>query len=167
MNASREPVPPNGGPSTPARNRRDPLRRGGVPGRTDTARRAVMLQVVAPFVAEMLHLKSLIINHVAGVAGFQTMSTCNPHIKTLNINVLVCFFDGFLCITSFTPRSLGEEGGWMVEDGGQGSSSFAKATADRKVKGPEFESIFYPLGGGVHWRSFAVKGFPQKPHESY
>jgi hypothetical protein len=35
---------------------------------------------------------------------------------------------------------MGEEGGWMVEDGGQGSSSFAKATADRKVKGPEFES---------------------------
>jgi hypothetical protein len=29
-----------------------------------------MLQVVAPYVAEMLHLKSLIINRVAGVAGF-------------------------------------------------------------------------------------------------
>jgi hypothetical protein len=29
-----------------------------------------MLQVVAPYVAEMLHLKSLTINVVADVAGF-------------------------------------------------------------------------------------------------
>ena len=43
-------------------------------GRTHSARRAVMLQGVAPYVAEMLHLKSLTINRVAGVAGFQTIS---------------------------------------------------------------------------------------------
>jgi hypothetical protein len=36
----------------------------------DAARRAVMLQGVAPYVAEMLHLKWLAINVVAGVAGF-------------------------------------------------------------------------------------------------
>jgi hypothetical protein len=36
----------------------------------NSARLAVMLQVVAPYVAEMLHLKLLTINRVAGVAGF-------------------------------------------------------------------------------------------------
>ena len=35
-----------------------------------SARPAVMLRVVAPYVAEMLHLKLLTINRVAGVAGF-------------------------------------------------------------------------------------------------
>ena len=33
-----------------------------------------MLQVVAPYVAEMLHLKTLTINVVTGVAGFQSIS---------------------------------------------------------------------------------------------
>jgi hypothetical protein len=47
-----------------------------------------MLQVVAPYVAEMLHLKPLTINRVAGVAGFQTMSTCESHIKLLIINMV-------------------------------------------------------------------------------
>jgi len=42
-------------------------------GRTHSARGDEMLRVVAPYVAEMLHLKSLTINRVAGVAGFQTM----------------------------------------------------------------------------------------------
>jgi hypothetical protein len=53
-----------------------------------SARPAVMLRVVAPYVAEMLHLKTLTINVVAGVAGFQTMSTCKPHLKSLTINVV-------------------------------------------------------------------------------
>jgi hypothetical protein len=74
-----------------------------------------MLQVVAPYVAEMLHLKTLTINVVAGVAGFQSMSTCKPHIKSLAINVLALFFAGFLCPTSCPPHSLGGEGGWRVE----------------------------------------------------
>jgi hypothetical protein len=47
-----------------------------------------MLRVVAPYVAEMLHLKSLTINRVTGVAGFQTMSTCKSHIKSLTINMV-------------------------------------------------------------------------------
>jgi hypothetical protein len=51
-----------------------------------------MLRVVAPYVAEMLHLKSLTINRVAGVAGFQTMSPFKPNIKPLSINVMVVFF---------------------------------------------------------------------------
>jgi len=54
-----------------------------------------MLQVVAPCVAEMLHLKSLTINIVTGVTGFQTMSTCKTNIKSLNINMVVGVFDGF------------------------------------------------------------------------
>jgi hypothetical protein len=41
----------------------------------DSARRTVMLRVVAPYVAEMLHLKLLIINCLAGVAGFLNMSS--------------------------------------------------------------------------------------------
>ena len=61
-----------------------------------------MLRVVAPYVAEMLHLKSLTINRVAGVAGFQTMSTCNPYIKTLNTNVLVYFLMVF-CAMHLVP----------------------------------------------------------------
>jgi hypothetical protein len=55
-------------------------------GRTHSARWDEMLRVVAPYVAEMLHLKSLTINRVAGVAGFQTMSTCKSHVKPLTIN---------------------------------------------------------------------------------
>jgi hypothetical protein len=43
-------------------------------GRANSARRAEMLRVVAPYVVEMLHLKSLTINLVAGVAGFYTIS---------------------------------------------------------------------------------------------
>jgi hypothetical protein len=50
-----------------------------------------MLQVVAPYVAEMLHLKWLTINRVAGVAGFQTMSTCIHNTKSFNINVVAGF----------------------------------------------------------------------------
>ena len=42
-------------------------------GRTHSADWDEMLRVVAPYVAEMLHLKSLTINRVTGVAGFQTM----------------------------------------------------------------------------------------------
>jgi hypothetical protein len=38
-----------------------------------SVRRTGMLQVVAPYVAEMLYLKAFIINVVAGVAGFQSM----------------------------------------------------------------------------------------------
>jgi hypothetical protein len=52
-----------------------------------------MLQVVAPYVAEMLHLKSLTINRVAGVAGFQSITLISQ------------------------PYFLGEHGGWTVEDG--------------------------------------------------
>jgi hypothetical protein len=66
-----------------------------------------MLRVVAPYVAEMLHLKSLIINRVAGVAGFQTMSTCKPHLNSLAINVLVSFFNGFLCLSSGHTLNFG------------------------------------------------------------
>jgi hypothetical protein len=47
-----------------------------------------MLRVVAPCVAEMLHLKTLTINVVADVAAFQTISTCKLHIKSLTINVV-------------------------------------------------------------------------------
>jgi len=72
------------GPSVTSR-RRFPLRRPLQPnraksylivlnpwpsGRTDAARRIEMLRVVAPYVAEMLHLNLLTINVVAGVAGF-------------------------------------------------------------------------------------------------
>jgi hypothetical protein len=63
-----------------------------------------MLQVVAPYVAEMLHLKSLTINRVAGVAAFQTMSTCNPNIKSFNINMIACIF-GCFSKAPFTPNS--------------------------------------------------------------
>jgi len=66
-----------------------------------------MLRVVAPYVAEMLHLKSLSINRVAGVAGFQTMSTCKPHLNSLAINVLVSFFNGFLCLSSGHTLNFG------------------------------------------------------------
>ena len=52
---------------------------------------AIMLQGVAPYVAEMLHLKWLTINRVAGVAGFQTISTCKSNLKPLNINMVVGF----------------------------------------------------------------------------
>ena len=72
-----------------------------------------MLQVVAPYVAEMLHLKWLTIKVVAGVAGFQTMSTCKSNLKPLNINVVVGVFDGFsnapskpnseFCTSRFVP----------------------------------------------------------------
>jgi hypothetical protein len=61
-----------------------------------------MLQVVAPYVAEMLHLKWLTIKVVAGVAGFQTMSTCKSNLKPLNINMVVGVFDGF-SISPFRP----------------------------------------------------------------
>jgi hypothetical protein len=67
-------------------------------------RPATMLRVVAPYVAEMLHLKSLTINRVAGVAGFQTISTCKSHLKSLNINMVVGVFDGF-SKAPFTPNS--------------------------------------------------------------
>jgi len=50
-----------------------------------------MLQGVAPYVAEMLHLKSLTINRVAGVAGLQTISSCKLNINSLPINVIVVF----------------------------------------------------------------------------
>jgi hypothetical protein len=62
---------------------------------SDSLRRDEMLRVVAPYVAEMLHLKWLTINVVAGVAGFQTISTCKTHNKSLAINVLVLIFTGF------------------------------------------------------------------------
>jgi len=67
-----------------------------------------MLQVVAPYVAEMLHLKALTINRVAGVAGFQTMSTCKLHIKSLPINVIVVFLLVFCALHHFTA-SLGRD----------------------------------------------------------
>jgi hypothetical protein len=79
----------------------------------------------------MLHLKLLAINVVAGVAGFQTMSSFKPNIKSLSINVLVLIFTGFLSNASFTPHSLGEEGGWMVEDGVQGSKVRSPSTSAR------------------------------------
>jgi hypothetical protein len=75
-------------------------------------RRTVMLQGVAPYVAEMLHLKTLIINRVAGVAGFQTISTCKSHLKSLNINVIVVFFAGFSSLSSLhTPIPWAGTGG--------------------------------------------------------
>jgi hypothetical protein len=40
----------------------------------DSVHRTAMLQVVAPYVAEMLHLKLLTINVVTGVAGFLSIS---------------------------------------------------------------------------------------------
>jgi hypothetical protein len=64
-----------------------------------------MLQVVAPYVAEMLHLKLLTINRVAGVAGFQSISPCKSNLKSLNINMVVGVFDGFLTISSW-PASF-------------------------------------------------------------
>jgi hypothetical protein len=75
-----------------------------------------MLRVVAPYVAEMLHLKSLSINRVAGVAGFQTMSTCKPHLKSLTINVVVGVFTGFLSVASWHTPFPGR--GWRREGGG-------------------------------------------------
>ena len=68
-------------------------------------RPATMLRVVAPYVAEMLHLKSLTINVVAGVAGFQTISTCKSNFKSLNINMLACVFGCF----SHAPFTLNSE----------------------------------------------------------
>jgi hypothetical protein len=65
----------------------------------------------------MLHLKLLTINAVAGVAGFQTISTYKPHIKSLIINVVAGVFDGFLSMSSLhTPIPWARR-----EDGGQGS----------------------------------------------
>jgi hypothetical protein len=66
-----------------------------------------MLQVVAPYVAEMLHLKWLTIKRVAGVAGFQTISTCKTHIKSLTINMVVGVFDGFLSMASLPTLPCG------------------------------------------------------------
>ena len=63
----------------------------------------VMLHLVAPYVAEMLHLKTLTINRVAGVAGFQTISTCKIHIKSFIINVVAGVFDGFLILPYRQP----------------------------------------------------------------
>ena len=72
-----------------------------------------MLQVVAPYVAEMLHLKSLTINVVAGVAGFQTISTCKPHLNPLNINLVAGVFDGFLSMSSLhTPIPWARMADW-------------------------------------------------------
>jgi hypothetical protein len=82
-----------------------------------------MLQVVAPYVAEMLHLKLLTINVVADVAGFQTMSTCKPHIKSLNINVVAVFLWFFEQVIIAHPDSLGEDGGWRSGVKGQRSES--------------------------------------------
>ena len=65
-----------------------------------------MLWVVAPYVAEMLHLKSLTINRVAGVAGFQTIPTCKYKLKTLKINMIACVFGGFLSKVPFTPNII-------------------------------------------------------------
>jgi hypothetical protein len=42
----------------------------GRSGRTNSARGDEMLRVVAPLLSQMLHIKSLTINVVAGVAGF-------------------------------------------------------------------------------------------------
>jgi len=67
-------------------------------------RLAVMLRVVAPCVAEMLHLKSLTINVVAGVAGFQSISSCKSNIKTFIINRIACVF-GCFSNAPFTPNS--------------------------------------------------------------
>jgi hypothetical protein len=75
-------------------------------GRTHSACGDEMLRVVAPYVAEMLHLKSLSINRVAGVAGFQTMSTCKPHLNSLAINCLVLIFGGFLQCTIYTQLGM-------------------------------------------------------------
>ena len=61
-----------------------------------------MLQVVAPYVAEMLHLKWLTINRVAGVAGFQTMSTFKTYINSLPINVIAVFFLVLCALHHFT-----------------------------------------------------------------
>ena len=67
-------------------------------------RLALMLQVVAPYVAEMLHLKSLTINRVAGVAGFQSISSCKSNIKSFIINMIACVF-GCFSNAPFTPNS--------------------------------------------------------------
>ena len=82
-------------------------------------RPAIMLQVVAPYVAEMLHLKSLSINRVAGVAGFQTMSTCKLHVKSLNINMVEDVFDGFSkapsappCLRGWSPMPFDSSATW-------------------------------------------------------
>ena len=82
-----------------------------------------MLWVVAPYVAEMLHLKSLTINRVAGVAGFQTMSTCKLHIKPLNINMVVGVFDGFLSNALKAPWPLRSH----VAAAGDGRAPIARA----------------------------------------
>ena len=63
----------------------------------------LMLHLVAPYVAEMLHLKTLTINRVAGVAGFQSISTCKIHIKSFIINVVAGVFDGFLILPYRQP----------------------------------------------------------------
>ena len=67
-------------------------------------RLAVMLQIVAPYVAEMLHLKSLTINRVAGVTGFQSISPCKSNIKSFINNILACVF-GCFSNAPFTPNS--------------------------------------------------------------
>jgi len=102
-----------------------------------------MLQVVAPYVAEMLHLKLLTINNVADVAGFQTISTCKDSLKTLNINMVVGVFDGFLSV-ALLPTSIP---GARIEVR-KNPWSFAQFMS----KPPRFE-----LQIRVHWRSLAVE----------
>jgi hypothetical protein len=64
------------------------------------------------------------------------MSSCKLNINSLPINVIVVFLLVF-CALHLVPLIP-----WARREvRGQGASSFAKATADRKVKGPEFESI--------------------------
>jgi hypothetical protein len=52
-------------------------------------------------VAILLPLKCLTDNDVTDVATFETMSACKPNLKSLNINMVVGVFNGFLIKSVF------------------------------------------------------------------
>jgi hypothetical protein len=61
------------------------------------------------------------------------MSSSKPHIKSFIVKWLACIFNGFLCNAPFTPRSLGEDGGWMMSVRGQSSESGKAGKRKRNV----------------------------------
>ena len=65
-----------------------------------------MFPVCCHLVAILLPLKCLIDNVVTEVATFQTMSTCKPNLRSLNINMVVGVFDGCLTISSWQTSKI-------------------------------------------------------------
>ena len=118
-------------------------------------RPAIMLQVVAPYVAEMLHLKALTINRVAGVAGFQTMSTCKLNINSLPINVIVVFLLVFCALHHFTA-SLGRD-----QPASRTSACQFSRSRRRRITGRR-ESWFPPLAtvDAPPWRG--IRGLSER-----